>query len=622
MAVNWVGTVSNKWFDAGNWSTNTLPQSQWNNAVISTPSSGTTTIIYDQADSRTIGSLEIGNKVTLTVNTNSTSQVFNSNTLTIDQGGTLIFNTPGSAALGSVKINGTLQIFNSASTITTSSRSFDGTGTVVLDNSSIGSPTSLGGMGSLTTVLNNGSTLYLNGNMGGAGITFGTPSTTGQKNSIALPDYHQSFTTPIKGLDANSTITVLKSNNVPQSASLTSNNDGTYTLTIKFSTNNSGNDITLTKVSLGANSAPGQPTIVSNTDGSWSVENIATGSNAVCYLEGTMLLTPDGERAVESLKAGDMISVREGDQTLSRVIIRMGHARMTTGTSGMGDVDNTPVRIRAGALADGIPSRDLLVTPEHCMALDGGFIPARMLVNGMSIIYDRTITDYNYYHVETLNHSILIAEGALSESYLDCGHRSDALMGDAQVTRLHALTWEKDAALPLLTERTRVETIYMGLVERAASLGYEPSTTHAPVNGAASTGLYLQLENGGRLRAMRVRGDQHLFMLPEGIDTVRIVSGAARPFDTIGPFVDDRRMLGVLVGTATLWDGGSWKEMTSHLTSVSTDGWCNVEDGTMRWTNGNARLDLGSREPNASALLSLRIIASSTDASTTAAKAA
>ncbi|MBS1093260.1 Hint domain-containing protein [Gluconobacter wancherniae] len=515
--------------------------------------------------------MEIGDKVTLTVNTNSTSQVFNSNTLTIDQGGTLTFNTPSSAALGSVKINGTLQIFNSASTITTSSRSFDGTGTVVLDNSSIGNPTSLGGMGSLTTVLNNGSTLYLNGNMGGAGITFGTRSTTGQKNSIALPDYHQSFTTPIKGLDANSTITALKSSNVPQSASLTSNNDGTYTLT---------------KVSLGANSAPGQPTFVSNTDGSWSVENIATGSNAVCYLEGTMLLTPDGERAVESLKAGEMISVREG------------------------------------ALADGIPSRDLLVTPEQCMALDDGFIPARMLVNGMSIIYDRTITDYNYYHVETLNHSILIAEGALSESYLDCGHRSDALMGDAQVTRLHALTWEKDAALPLLTERTRVETIYMGLVERAASLGYEPSTTHAPVNGAASTGLYLQLENGGRLRAMRVRGDQHLFMLPEGIDTVRIVSGAARPFDTIGPFVDDRRMLGVLVGTATLWDGGSWKEMTSHLTSISTDGWCNVEDGTMRWTNGNARLDLGSREPNASALLSLRIIASSTDASTTAAKAA
>ncbi|MBS1061966.1 Hint domain-containing protein [Gluconobacter wancherniae] len=570
-AVNWVGTVSNKWFDAGNRSTNTLPQSQWTNAVISTPSSGTTTITYGQADSRTIGPLEIGDKVTLTVNTNSTSQVFNSNTLTIDQGGTLTFNTSSSAALGSVKINGTLQIFNSASTITTSSRSFDGTGTVVLDNSSIGNPTSLGGMGSLTTVLNNGSTLYLNGNMGGAGITFGTPSTTGQKNSIALPDYHQSFTTPIKGLDANSTITVLKSSNVPQSASLTSNNDGTYTLT---------------KVSLGANSAPGQPTFVSNIDGSWSVENIATGSNAVCYLEGTMLPTPDGERAVESLKAGEMISVREG------------------------------------ALADGIPSRDLLVTPEHCMALDDGFIPARMLVNGMSIIYDRTITDYNYYHVETLNHSILIAEGALSESYLDCGHRSDALMGDAQVTRLHALTWEKDAALPLLTERTRVETIYMGLVERAASLGYEPSTTHAPVNGAASTGLYLQLENGGRLRAMRVRGDQHLFMLPEGIDTVRIVSGAARPFDTIGPFVDDRRMLGVLVGTATLWDGGSWKEMTSHLTSVSTDGWCNVEDGTMRWTNGNARLDLSSREPNASALLSLRIIASSTDASTTAAKAA
>ncbi|WP_202208906.1 Hint domain-containing protein, partial [Gluconobacter sp. Gdi] len=54
----------------------------------------------------------------------------------------------------------------------------------------------------------------------------------------------------------------------------------------------------------------------------------------------------------------------------------------------------------------------------------GKLVPARMLVNGASILIDRTINSYTYYHVELESHEAVWAENALTESYLDTGNRS------------------------------------------------------------------------------------------------------------------------------------------------------------------------------------------------------
>ena len=44
-----------------------------------------------------------------------------------------------------------------------------------------------------------------------------------------------------------------------------------------------------------------------------------------------------------------------------------------------------PVCIRAGALAANTPRRDLFVSPQHSMLIDGMLLPAAALVNDISI---------------------------------------------------------------------------------------------------------------------------------------------------------------------------------------------------------------------------------------------
>ena len=72
-----------------------------------------------------------------------------------------------------------------------------------------------------------------------------------------------------------------------------------------------------------------------------------------------------------------------------------------------------------GSLGGGLPRRDLMVSPEHAMFLDGVLVPARCLVNGISILQEGSRDRVDYYHVELDSHDVLLAEGAPSESFVD-----------------------------------------------------------------------------------------------------------------------------------------------------------------------------------------------------------
>ncbi|GAN53707.1 Hint domain-containing protein [Tanticharoenia sakaeratensis] len=606
----WTGGTSGNWFDARNWSAGQVPQNiSYEPPYIAGTLTAPVTVLYDTANSATLtNGLKIGAYATLDVTATSGGTVLNVNGVTVDANGTLNIDTASAITLGSsnATINGTLNITGNSAVSFGSYGTISGSGTINLDNSTIGSASSPVQLAStLNTTLDNGAALYLNGSTGGASITFGSD---GAASQLCLSDYNQTFTTAIHGFNSTSVITVDHGGTPAIGATFTQNGDGTYTLFVKFDAY--GNGIKLTNISFAAGSVPGTPTIRVNADGSWSVIDGATATTAssdtaACFLEGTLILTDRGDVAVETLVPGDIVMVQTTDGRIGRPVVWSGHQHVQVNVSAPEADAGYPVRVLRNAIADGLPQRDLLVTSEHCLQIDGGLIPVRMLVNGTTIAYDRSITAYTYYHVETQDHSIIFAEGVPTESYLDTGNRH-TFRQHGPVARLHAITaksWAQDAAAPLTTARTVVEPIHARLVARAQALGFEPVTSGEMTN---ESDLRLITREGTVLTPVRMRNGHAIFALPQDCDSVRIVSRSSRPDEVIGPFVDDRRMLGVLLESLTLWDSDQTQAI--ELAGIAAPGWHDAE-GPYRWTRGDALLPLPSRAPHGTALLGLRIAA-------------
>ena len=57
------------------------------------------------------------------------------------------------------------------------------------------------------------------------------------------------------------------------------------------------------------------------------------------------------------------------------------------------------MRIIRGAIADEVPHRDLVVSPDHAIFIDGKLICARQLINGTTIRQETDWTAVDYYHV-------------------------------------------------------------------------------------------------------------------------------------------------------------------------------------------------------------------------------
>jgi hypothetical protein len=85
-----------------------------------------------------------------------------------------------------------------------------------------------------------------------------------------------------------------------------------------------------------------------------------------------------------------------------------------------------PVRVRAGALGGGLPLRDLVLTADHALLIDGLLVNAGALVNGGSIDFVPLAElgeSYTVYHVETEAHDIILAEGTPAETFIDYAGR-------------------------------------------------------------------------------------------------------------------------------------------------------------------------------------------------------
>jgi hypothetical protein len=139
---------------------------------------------------------------------------------------------------------------------------------------------------------------------------------------------------------------------------------------------------------------------------------------ANCYLIGTRIATPGGECAIERLSIGDMVLTAAGIARPVRWIGQRRHSALLDEGAG---VDVWPIRIRAGALGAGRPHRDLLVSPEHGVFLDGVLVPARHLMDGIGITREYGLSEIHYFHIALDSHDLLVAEGSACESWLADG---------------------------------------------------------------------------------------------------------------------------------------------------------------------------------------------------------
>ncbi|WP_068116678.1 Hint domain-containing protein [Tropicimonas marinistellae] len=141
------------------------------------------------------------------------------------------------------------------------------------------------------------------------------------------------------------------------------------------------------------------------------------GFPPVCFTPGTMILTPDGERRVETLKSGDLVVTQDHGIRPIRIV---AHRRIDFRD---GDTRFKPIQIRAGALGNGLPTTDLVVSPHHRMLMRNPqghdtLVAAKSLVGRPGIRVMRGKKCVHYLHLIFDAHEIVFSNGTPSESLL------------------------------------------------------------------------------------------------------------------------------------------------------------------------------------------------------------
>lgn len=292
---------------------------------------------------------------------------------------------------------------------------------------------------------------------------------------------------------------------------------------------------------------------------------VATANSVelVCFAEGTRIATARGDVAVEDLRPGDVARTFARGP---RPIVWIGHRRVVCRQHPR-PVEMWPVRIAAGAFGEGLPFRDLRVSPEHAIYVDNRLIAARDLVNGTSIAQER-VDAITYYHVELSSHDVLLAEGLPVESWLDAGNRS--AFDNAAVVALHPdfdgsaeRAWRELAYAPLIDDGPVLEAVRERLTSRAAVIGFD-----------AEVDRTITVDTLGA----------HFFTLSPKTQIIRLVSSRHAP-------AGDRRTLGVALGLIAV--DGIPLALDDPRLAIGFHVIERHRNAEWRWTDGNAVLNLG-----------------------------
>jgi hypothetical protein len=290
-----------------------------------------------------------------------------------------------------------------------------------------------------------------------------------------------------------------------------------------------------------------------------------------CFAAGTRILTERGDTPVEELAPGDFAITAENE--LEKVIWIGRRDVEFSAHPAPGQI--RPVRIAAGALAMGVPERELVLSPDHALYFDGSLVAVRDLIDGIAIRQDFDVKSVRYYHVELESHAVLLAEGAGAESFLDSGQRA---VFSSSSARLEGAGRRADGRVaPLVTGGEELAAIRARLHARKLMLGI--SVAEAP---------YFALRLGVELLFPSENMPGRVtFTLPAGVSEAVFCSPVFIPAE-VDPASMDRRRVGAAIADVFV-DG--------RLTAIETvflaaDLHRRAPRETATWTRGAARLKI------------------------------
>ncbi len=214
-----------------------------------------------------------------------------------------------------------------------------------------------------------------------------------------------------------------------------------------------------------------------------------------CFSGAAMIATETGERPAREIRVGDRIPTRDNGVQIVRYVA----SRHLTQDQLHQNPDLTPIRIAAGALGDGLPRRDLVVSPQHALLVQSQtaelltgesevLVRAKWLLILPGVDYILPEDGIDYVHFLFDRHEIVFAEGSQTES-LFLGDRTIETFDTEAETELRAIfcTLDLDGQHNVtvrLVPDGRTQTALAGQLRRT---GQPAARARPPLSGPPGT---------------------------------------------------------------------------------------------------------------------------------------
>lgn len=144
---------------------------------------------------------------------------------------------------------------------------------------------------------------------------------------------------------------------------------------------------------------------------------------AVCFTAGTLIDTPNGKIAIETLKPGDLVATHGGIKPVQWI----GKRRLDV-VDLAANPKLLPVRIPAGAFGNGLPTKDVTFSPQHRVVVRSDIaehmfkardvlVPVKSLIGLNGIEIDGSAREVEYIHIAFDGHEVVQVEGIEAETF-------------------------------------------------------------------------------------------------------------------------------------------------------------------------------------------------------------